>query len=86
METLNISLPEGLKEFATIQVTEGGFHTVSEYLSELIRADQRRKAKAVLEAELLKGLNSGPFVPMTADDWNSIRQEVSQRHEARQNS
>lgn len=86
METLNISLPEGLKEFATIQVAEGGFRTVSEYVSELIRADQRRKAKAVIEAEVLKGLNSGPFVPMTAEDWDGIRRKVTQQHEAHRNS
>ena len=83
MDTMNIAVPETLKEFVQTRVAEGGYSSVSEYVRELIRADQKQQAWAVLEAEVLKGLHSGPATPMTAEDWESIRAEVRKRFEAR---
>ena len=83
MDTMNIAVPEALKEFVQTRVAEGGYSSVSEYVRELIRADQKQQAWAVLEAEVLKGLRSGKPVPMTAEDWQSIRAEVRRRFEAR---
>ena len=83
MDTVNISLPENLKEFVVTQVSEGGYGSVSQYVSALIEADQRQKAKAVIEAEVLKGVQSGPAAPMTAEDWQRIRDDVRERFQAR---
>ena len=58
MQTLNIALPEPLKEFVDEQVNSGWHSNASDYLRELIRDDARRKAGARLEALLLGGLNS----------------------------
>lgn len=74
MATMNISLPEPLRSFVEERVNEGGYGTVSEYLRELIRADQRRRAEERLEQLLLKGLDSGPATPMTKKDWEAIKQ------------
>ena len=38
---LSISLPESLEKFAREQVRTGGYGSISEYLRELIRLDQR---------------------------------------------
>ena len=57
MATMNISLPDELKDFVDAQVSEHGFGTTSEYLRDLIRK-QRDVAK--LRALLLEGANSGP--------------------------
>jgi antitoxin ParD1/3/4 len=81
METMNIAVPEALQEFVQMRVTEGGYQSVSEYIRDLIRADQRQQARAVLETEVLKGVRSGPSVPMTDDDWQGIRSDVRQRFE-----
>ena len=83
MDTMNIALPESLKDFVVTRVSEGGYSSVSEYIRELIRSDQKQKAWAILEAEALKGIESGPSVPMTKEDWTDIRNEVRRRHEAR---
>ena len=40
---MNISLPDALKSFVDTQVTERGYSTSSEYVRELIRADQDRR-------------------------------------------
>lgn len=55
--TMNISLPEPLKEFVDQQVREGGFSGTSDYVRELIRKQRDIK---VLRQLLLDGANSGP--------------------------
>ncbi len=43
MQTMNISLPEPLKEFVDEQVNSGRHSSASDYVRELIRDDARRK-------------------------------------------
>jgi antitoxin ParD1/3/4 len=43
MTTMNVSLPDALKSFVDEQVARRGFSTSSEYVRELIRADQDRQ-------------------------------------------
>lgn len=55
--TMNISLPDDLREFVDEQVRERAFGSTSEYMRELIRK-QRDIAK--LRGLLLEGRDSGP--------------------------
>jgi len=84
MATMNISLPDPMREFVEKEVTEGGYTTTSEYFRDLVRAAQKRKADARLEALLLVGLESGESAPVTRQDWEEIRNEVRVRAAARQ--
>ena len=43
MTSLNISLPEALKEYVEGQVASGDWGTPSEYVRELIRQDKERR-------------------------------------------
>jgi antitoxin ParD1/3/4 len=43
MTTMNVSLPDALKSFVDEQVEKRGYSTSSEYVRELIRADQDRQ-------------------------------------------
>jgi antitoxin ParD1/3/4 len=54
MTSLNISLPEALKEFIEGQVATGDWGTPSEYVRELIRQDKARRL-GNLEQELIAG-------------------------------
>ncbi len=83
MSTLTISLPESLKTFIEERVARDGYGTVSEYLRELIRNDQKQSAQIRLEARLLEGLNAHAS-EMTDEDWVDIRAEVKRRQSARQ--
>ena len=76
---MNIAIPAQLKSFVQRQVERRGYSSVSEYVRDLIRGDQERQAVATLEAEFLKGLDSGPATPMTKADWQDIRMEVQRR-------
>ena len=82
MNTMNIALPETMKEYIQSRVSEGGYSSASEYIRTLVRADQQQRALAELEAEILKGLRGGA-TPMTPEDWRDIRQEVRRRHASR---
>jgi antitoxin ParD1/3/4 len=75
MESMNISLPEPLKQFVDTQIAKGRYSSVSEYVRELIRADEKRKAEEHLEALLLEGLQ-GEEALFNRDDWQAIRQEA----------
>lgn len=82
-ETVSIALPEAMKDFVREQVSAGGYGTASEYVRELIRADQRRKAAEHLDQLLLAGLESGPATPLTPEDWGMLRQQLAQRRDSK---
>ena len=82
MQSMNISLPEPLKQFVDGQIATGRYSSASEYVRELIRADEKRKAEGQLEAKLLEGLNSAE-TELTPADWTAIRQEALAKIEAR---
>jgi antitoxin ParD1/3/4 len=82
MQTMNISLPDPLKDFVDAQISSGRYSSVSEYVRELIRQDEKCKAEARLEAMLLEGLAS-PETELTHQDFAEIRKEALSRLKAR---
>jgi antitoxin ParD1/3/4 len=75
MQTMNISLPDPMKHFVEDQVNAGGYSSASEYVRELVRAAQKRKAQEELEATLLAALQSEPET-VTPKWWAALRQEI----------
>ena len=71
MATMNISLPESMKQFVENQAEAEGFGTVSEYLRAVIRELQKNHAKQGLEELLLEGLHS-PTVRDTDRFWTEL--------------
>jgi antitoxin ParD1/3/4 len=72
MATMNISLPEKLKKFVEDRVSEGNFSNASDFVRDLIRRDQERKAAIQeLQRALDEGEGSG-FAPF-------VRKEFEQR-------
>lgn len=78
MQTMNISLPDPLRRFVDAQIAEGRYSSVSEYVRELIRADEKRRAQEALESLLLEGLASDELT-LTKSDWQAIRAEALNR-------
>ena len=85
MTSMNVSLPEDLKEYVEAQ-TKSGYSTPSEYVRELIRGGQKRRAKEKLDTLLLEGLNSGDSLPVDATFWSDLKQEALAKLEARKRS
>lgn len=74
MSTMNISLPEGLKEFVDTQIGSRGFGTSSEYVLELIRKDQDRQQ---LRGLLLAGVQSAPTATVDANYFDALRKRIT---------
>ena len=57
MATMNVSLPDPMREWVEVQVKSGEYANVSDYIRDLIRHDQRRHQS--LEDAVREGLESG---------------------------
>jgi antitoxin ParD1/3/4 len=66
MTSLNISLPEALKEYVEGQVASGDWGTPSGYVRELIRQDKERRL-GNLEQELIAAAK-GPKIEVSPAD------------------
>jgi antitoxin ParD1/3/4 len=68
MAQMNISLPEGLKEWAESRVSEGLYSSTSDFIRDLMRRDKATSERAAwLRTEIQAGLDS-PIVDETLDD------------------
>jgi antitoxin ParD1/3/4 len=79
MQTMNISLPDPMKQYVEEQVSTGAYSSASEYVRELVRADQKRRAKEQLEQILLSAINSGDPVDVTAEMVEEAKQRLRAR-------
>lgn len=70
MATINISLPDAMKEFVDEETSRGGYASVSEYFRTLLRDAQERKHQQEVEARLLEGLASDTV------EWTPERREA----------
>jgi len=86
MTTMNVSIPDALREYVDERIAEGGYANVSDYVRALIRDDRARRAKATLEAKLMEGLASGPPVEATDAYWKDLEAEVRSRITKRRHS
>ena len=61
MATMNVSLPDQMKEWVEAQARGGKYTNSSDYVRDLIRKDQERAAKiAAMQLLVDEGLASGP--------------------------
>ena len=76
MATLNVSLPDKLREYIKLRVESGEFQSASDYLRDLIRHDKEK-----LEYLLVEGIDSGKSKPLNLD---SIRKKARKALEMKQ--
>jgi len=85
MQTISINIPDSLGDFVHRQSAE---HGIDEYFETILRDQQRNEARDRLEAELIKGIESGFGEPITPAYWEKMRerlqQRIAQKKEARQ--
>jgi antitoxin ParD1/3/4 len=79
MTTVNISLPDSMRDFINEQVAKCGYSTTSEYIRHLIRQDLEKVAQARLETLLLEGLDSGEAIEITDEWWQQKRTQLLER-------
>jgi antitoxin ParD1/3/4 len=74
---LPLSLPEELHQFVLERVASGQYASPSDYVGQLVQADQKQRARAELERLLKEGLESGPPIPVTPEFWADLRREIA---------
>ena len=60
MATMNISVPDSMKDWVKAQIDDGKYASLSDYVRDLIRKDQQQRDKlAALQAAIALGMESG---------------------------
>jgi antitoxin ParD1/3/4 len=87
MTSMNISIPESLRDFVEEKVKEGGYGSASEYERELIRAARDRTTKEVELRELvnlgLESLKRGEGLELDETTLPKFFEQVKERARAR---
>lgn len=84
MATMNVSLPDPMKEWVESKVRDGGrYANVSDYVRDLIRKDKEYGEKlAVLREEVQKGIDSGLSDRTFDEIWASARERAKRANAA----
>ena len=74
MATMNVSLPDAMKEWVEEQTVSGQYSNASDYVRDLIRRDQaNRNKKELLVQALLEGERSGKSNRTLDDIWQDVK-------------
>ena len=75
MQTMSINLPDTLGDFVQRQSAE---HGIDAYFETILQERQKEQALEKLEAELIKGIESGFGEPITPEYWAKKREKLQQ--------
>lgn len=72
---MNIAFDKHQLDYIKYKLQAGGYRNASEIVREAVRLleAQEERPSAELEAELIKGLESGSAKPMAKDYWQKLR-------------
>ena len=73
MATMNISLPDSLKEWAEEQVETGKFANMSDFVRDLMREEKNRQGYIAYVREALKEAEASGYEPLDPD---ALRREL----------
>jgi len=77
MATMNVSLPDPMKDWVERQTKSGRYSNASDYVRDLIRRDQDRQAAAMEVQKLVdEGLASGPAQKFDMEAFLTRKREV----------
>jgi len=78
MSTMNVSLPQPMKQWVEQQAKSGRYSNASDYVRDLIRRDQDRQAKTAPMQDLVsEGLDSGPGTRSMAELGKLVRKKTA---------
>ena len=77
MATMNISLPDPMRDWVESQIADGHYSNNSDYVRDLIRKDQQRSEKLrIMQDAITKGIESGNAGAL---DMQAIQQKSRQQ-------
>lgn len=70
MATMNISLPDQMRDWIQAQIDTGKYASSSDYVRDLIRNDQERREKIqALQKAITRGITSGKAKDFDVEDF-----------------
>ena len=82
---MNVSLTKHQKEFVQARVRSGQYQSASEVVREALRVLENLEFdRDWLEAEIQKGIQSGPAIEVTGDYWKRFRKRLQSERGRRQ--
>ena len=79
MATMNISVPDPMKDWVQSQVNEGAYANTSDYVRDLIRQDQENRSKLkALQNAITAGIESGASDKSFDQIINQVRKELKE--------
>jgi antitoxin ParD1/3/4 len=80
MATMNISVPDPMKDWVQSQVNTGTYANTSDYVRDLIRQDQEHRNKfAALQAAITVGIESGASDKSFDEIIDKVRNELKEK-------
>jgi antitoxin ParD1/3/4 len=76
---LSVPVPPAMEAFIKERIATQGFHTVSEYVRALIRADQEQAVRQKLEAKLLEAVERGDYREVTPELWKRLEMAAQRK-------
>jgi antitoxin ParD1/3/4 len=76
MASLNVAMPDELREYVEQRTKNGGFSTPTEYVRQLIRADREKETQRRLESALLERIDDEEYSDVTPADLEDLRSRV----------
>jgi antitoxin ParD1/3/4 len=77
MATMNVSLPDPMKEWVEARVESGQYSNASDYVRDLIRRDQEYQDK---REQLIQALLAGEASGVSEKSLDDIWKDVKKRH------
>jgi antitoxin ParD1/3/4 len=72
--TMNVSLPDPMKEWVESQIARGHYSNASDYIRDLIRRDQEYQDKREILVKALRAGEKSGIAKRTLDDiWKDIK-------------
>jgi len=79
MATMNISVPDPMKDWVQSQVNTGAYANTSDYVRDLIRQDQEKRSKLIaLQNAITAGIESGVSIKSFDQIINQARKELKE--------
>ena len=83
MATMNISLPDPMKDWISAQIESGQYMSSSDYVRDLIRRDQENRARReAIQTAITQGLESGISDQSMDNVLEQARKEAATRKNA----
>ncbi len=74
MATMNVSLPDPMKDWVEAQTSDGQYANASDYVRDLIRKDKAtQEKKEILIRALIEGEESGVSDQTIDDIWKDVK-------------